>query len=156
MYKETDMKRFTTVLLAAIVLFAFATPVLAMGAAQEIDGVTLDAAQVILVGLIASALTTAFRLIYEFASKQNFTVPDWVMQLIVGGVSFGVAWLWFPPVLPDLPAFGADFAENAVIATNYLSSLFVALAAEFVVAHIFYKWFVERIQHGLEGRLGIR
>lgn len=142
---------------AILVIAAFLVmPVLAQGETPpEVPGLELTAQQLVLVGLITSALVAFVRLLIELLSKQNLALPDWVMQAIVYAVSGGVAYLWFPPTLPALPTVppGSELPDIVALYNTYISTLLTALSAFFVVAHLFYRWFIKKVRENLIRKL---
>jgi len=145
-------------LLFAVVLIAasLVIPVLAQGETPpEVPGLELTVQQLVLVGLITSALVAFLRFLVELLSKKNLVLPDWVMQAIVYLVSGVVAYLWFPPTLPALPTIppGSELPDIVALYNTFLATLLTALSAFFVVAHLFYNWFIKKVRENLVRKL---
>lgn len=138
--------------MAVLLLTIFVLPVMAQGETPpEIPGLDLTVNQLVLVGIITSALVTVVRFVWEFFAKKKIEVPDWVMQLLVYVVSGAVALLWFPPSLPPLPQLpaGAELPEIVDAYNVFLGSLLTTLSGFLVVAHLFYKWFIQKVRENL-------
>jgi len=142
------MKRFFAVLmLAVLATVLFVMPVLAQGE-TPLEPV-LDPTQVVLVGIVTTVLLNVFRLIYEYARKKKWQVPELAMQGVVLAVSIGLAWLWFPAALPQLPVFTGELPDMVMAGFNYLGLLVAALAGMFGTSHFLYKLIVKGIKNGL-------
>ena len=108
----------------------------------------LTVTQVFVAGIVASALIVFFRLLYEIAAKRKFTVPDWVMVVIVYVVAYFLALGFTPAQLPAFPS-GSDPTSTVPMVLTWLGSLLTYLSAVALVATAFYFFILQKVKDGL-------
>lgn len=137
------------------VLFAFllaaflsAHPVFALQG--ETPGVTFTfEQQFILTAVIGSAIVAVFRLIYEWARKTRFEVPDIYMQWCVVLVSIVVSWIWFPFVLPEWPGLSGEPPAVIQGLLVYASEFITLLLGWFLYAIAAYELIIRHVKDKL-------
>jgi len=112
----------------------------------------LNPTEVIAAGFAASAVIFILRLIYEIAAKKKFTVPDWVMVVMVYIAAFILAMIFTPAQLPVFPS-GGDPSALVPAYLTWLEVLLTYLSAVAVVATVFYVFILQKVKDGLNPAL---
>ena len=112
----------------------------------------LDPIQIFVAGLAASAVIFILRLVYEIAAKRKFTVPDWVMVVLVYIAAFILALIFTPAHLPVMPS-GADPSALVPAYLMWLGLLLTYLSAVAIVATVFYVFILQKVKNALNPAL---
>jgi hypothetical protein len=135
------MKKNLLVTLIVVMVAAFvAMPVMAMGLHQT--GELTDPVQLYVIGVIASAIVYAVKLISEKFPQINIS-RAW-LTVILYVIALGLSATWGGVVLPS---FGACTEPLSCVSSglNYVSALLLALAPAAAFATLIYNVFLQKV-----------
>lgn len=111
--------------------------------------------QLIIIGLVASALTMIIRFIVELARKAKVDLPVWFQNVVVfiaGGV---LAYLWMPTALPPLPVPSGEIGADVLMYLSYAATVLAALTLTMSFAVFIYRALLERMKPAVRRLLHI-
>lgn len=143
-------KVFVMVLVFMVLLALAVTPVLAAGSAQADgpEGFQLDAVAFFIIGLAISGLHAFLSFVGDLFARRKLETPNWIKQVAVYVVAYGLAFYFAPFVLPTFPSFTGDLGTDiSLFIDGWAIPLFMVLSAWFVLADRFYNWFVKSLKN---------
>lgn len=113
------------------------------------QAIQLTFAQVAVIGVIASALVVLLRLVYEMAVQRKFTVPNWVMIVLVYIASLVLAVWFFPQTIPIWPGVAGDFSVAVITVLGFVANWLTVLTIYVAAASVIYLVLLQKVKDGL-------